>query len=369
MTVERFPIPFPTLNPLARPELAVTGWVITLVAGAMYAAALGIILVGVVQRFRRSRGIERQQLKWFAYGASIVGSAHGSLAILLIVLYLTMGKGFLDAPPTALRAWVLGDIAAFAAPPVAVAFAILRYRLYDIDILINRTVLYVSVTAILAAAFAILSTASQRAMEAITGQRSDTLSIALALALALGFAPLCRRIQPLVDQALPGRGVLTLLFTDIVGSTERIVALGDDRWRSVLDAYRAAVRRELTRFGGREVDTAGDGFFATFERPTQAVRCAGALRESLHDIGLDSRIGLHTGECEMRGERVSGLNVVVAARIMATARANEIVASSAVCELVGGSGFRCRDGRVESLKGVPGEWRLHFVDAPVAMAR
>lgn len=183
----------------------------------------------------------------------------------------------------------------FAGIPISAGVAILRYRLYDIDILINRTVLYLSVTAILAGTFAVLSAASQRAVEALSGQRSDLVTIALALAVALGFAPLRRRVQPLVDRVLPGRGLLTLLFTDIVGSTERIVALGDERWRTVLEAYRAAVRRELTRFGGREIDTAGDGFFATFERPAQAVRCAGALRDSLRDLGLDSRVGLHTG--------------------------------------------------------------------------
>jgi len=186
-------------------------------------------------------------------------------------------------------------------------------------------------------------------------------TIALALAVALGFAPLRRRVQPLVDRVLPGRGLLTLLFTDIVGSTERIVALGDERWRTVLEAYRAAVRRELTRFGGREIDTAGDGFFATFERPAQAVRCAWALRDSLRDLGLDSRVGLHTGECELRGERVSGLSVVVAARIMATAKANEIIVSSALRDLLVGTDFDFRDRGVESLKGVPGEWGLNLV--------
>jgi class 3 adenylate cyclase len=214
--------------------------------------------------------------------------------------------------------------------------------------------------------FAALSTVSQRAAEALTGQRSDLVTIALALVLALGFTPLRRRIQPVVDQVLPARGLLTLLFTDIVGSTERIVALGDERWRAVLESYRAAVRRELARFGGREVDTAGDGFFATFERPTQAVRCAIALRDSLRDLGLGSRVGLHTGECELRGERVSGLSVVVAARIMAAAKANEIITSSALRDVLDGSRFRFRDRGTESLKGVPGEWRLSFIDEGLA---
>ena len=360
--IDRIFAPFMMTNPLARPELGGVAVILSVAAACVYLAALGIVLGGLVQRFRRSGDIERQQLKWFAYGASITALVHGFGLVLGAIVFFRTGQQISDVPPVELRAWVLASISSFAIPPIAVAIAILRYRLYDIDILINRTVLYVSVTAILAALFAVLSAASQRVMETLTGQRSDLVTIAVVVAVALGFAPLRRRIQPLVDRVLPGRGVLTLLFTDIVGSTERIVAIGDERWNALLEAYRAAVRRELARFGGREIDTAGDGFFAAFERPAQAVRCAAALRNSLRELGLDSRIGLHTGECELRGERVSGLNVHVAARIMAAAKANEIVASSALRDLVDGAGFRFREGRVESLKGVPGEWRLNLVD-------
>ncbi len=271
------------------------------------------------------------------------------------------GQQVFDAPPLELRALIVVSSAMFILLPVAVAVAILRYRLYDIDLLINRTVLYVSVTAVLVALFTILSTLAQRAVEAVAGQRSGLVDVTLLIAVALGFAPIRKRIQPFVDHLLPARGLLTLLFTDIVGSTERAVALGDDRWRTLLDTYRAAVRRELARFGGREIDTAGDGFFATFERPPQAVACAIPLRGVLHGLGLDSRIGLHAGECELRGERVSGLNVIVAARIMATARANEIVVSDELRNLLAGADFGFRDHGVESLKGVPGEWRLSTV--------
>ncbi len=245
----------------------------------------------------------------------------------------------------------------------AAGVAILRYHLYDIDLVINRTLVYGSVTAILAAAFAGLSTAAQRSFETVTGGRSDFVSLVLGLTLVLGFVPLRRRIQPIVDQLLPARGLRTLLFTDIVGSTTRVVELGDDRWRKLLEAYRANVRHELARFGGREMDTAGDGFFATFDRTLQGLRCAVTLRESLRALGLDSRIGLHAGECELRGERVSGVNVVVAARVMAVAGANEIVASDAVRELAAGSDFRFTERGTHTLKGVPGEWRLQLVDA------
>ena len=360
--VERLPAPFSKhANPLAQPALVPFAYLVGAASAVVYAAALVVIVLGLMKRFRRSRGVERQQLKWFAYAAAITAATGTVMWFAFLIEYIAIGQAVFDAPPVELRVLVFGSIAAFVVLPAAVALAVFRYRLYDIDILINRTVLYLSVTAILAAAFALLSTVTQRAVEASTGARSDVVTIALALALALGFTPLRRRIQPLVDRVLPGRGLLTLLFTDIVGSTERVVALGDERWRTVLEAYRAAVRRELSRFGGREIDTAGDGFFATFERPAQAVRCAVALRDSLRALGLDSRVGLHVGECELRGERVSGLNVIVAARIMATAKANEIVVSSELRDVLAGPDFGFRDKGTESLKGVPGQWRLSMV--------
>jgi class 3 adenylate cyclase len=366
---ERFPAPLTKYaNPLAHTELAGVATPLWGLATLVYVAALGVVVVGMVRRYRRSIGVEHQQLKWFAYAGALAAATLAVLYGTVALVFFTSGQATLDAPPIELRLAVVASVGAFIFWPFAVAQAILRHRLYDIDILINRTVLYVSVTAILAAVFAVLSTVSQRAVEALTGQRSELLTISLALAVALGFAPLRRRVQPLVDQLLPGRGLLTLLFTDIVGSTERVVALGDERWRTVLEAYRAAVRRDLARFGGREIDTAGDGFFATFERPTQGVRCAVALRDALHALGLESRVGLHIGECELRGEKVSGINVIVAARIMATAGANEIVVSRELRDLLASTDFGFRDRGIESLKGVPGEWPLSSVEAGLAPA-
>lgn len=246
-------------------------------------------------------------------------------------------------------------------PPVVVA-AIARYRLYEIDILINRAVLYGSVTAMLAVAFGALNATAQRAVEALTGDRSDLVAIVIGLGLVLTFNSIRKRSQPVVDRLLPSRGVLTFLFTDIVGSTSRVIELGDDRWRRMLDLYRATVRHDLARFGGREVDTAGDGFFATFDRPVPALRCAVRLRRSLHRIGLDSRMGVHTGECELRGERVSGVNVIVAARLMALARANQIVVSAEVRGLAEGSDLEFTEHGTEQLKGVPGDWRVQLLD-------
>jgi len=367
--VERLPVPFSKYTNLwVDVELGVVRYAIGAVGTIVFIATLGIVFFGVVERFRQARGVERQQLKWFAYAAALLALAITLLWLAYFGEYLVMGQAVFDAPPVELRAVGLVVVVAFAVLPVAVAVAILRYRLYDIDFLINRTVLYVSITAILATVFALLSAAAQRGIESVTGERSDVVTAASAITVALGFAPLRRRIQPIVDHVLPGRGLLALLMTDIVGSTERVVALGDERWSALLDTYRAAVRHELARFGGHEVDTAGDGFFATFDHAAQAVRCALALRKSLRALGLDSRVGLHAGECELRGERVSGLNVVVTARIMATAGANEIVTSSALRDLVSSVGFRFHDGRVEALKGVPGEWPLSLLSEEVAPA-
>ena len=323
---------------------------------------LALVASGVlaqVYRYRRvSTPIQRQQTKWFMFGAAVLLGAAGT-ALLRIVVPEARVAGTRESFAYFLL-WYCTWAVAAASASLAIAFGVLKYRLFDIDLIVNRALVYGSATAILAALFAVLSAVSQRAAEVLTGQRNDLVTLALALALALGFAPLRRRIQPAIDRVLPGRGSLTLLFTDIVGSTERIVALGDERWRAVLESYRAAVRQELVRFGGHEVDTAGDGFFATFERPTRAVRCAVALRDALQALDLDSRVGLHVGECELRGERVSGLNVIVAARIMATAKANEIVVSDALRKLLAGE-FGFRDRGIESLKGVPGEWRLSMV--------
>jgi pimeloyl-ACP methyl ester carboxylesterase len=161
----------------------------------------------------------------------------------------------------------------------------------------------------------------------------------------------------------PDRVLATILFTDIVGSTERVAELGDRRWRELLEAHHAAVRRELERFRGREVDTAGDGFLATFDGPARAIRCAIAIREGVSALGLEVRAGLHTGECELHGESVAGIAVHVGARVAALAGPSEVLVSGTVKDLVAGSGIEFDDRGVHELKGVPGEWRVHAVRA------
>ena len=156
----------------------------------------------------------------------------------------------------------------------------------------------------------------------------------------------------------PDRVLTTVLFTDIVGSTERATELGDRRWRELLDAHHAAVRRQLERFRGREIDTAGDGFLASFDGPARAIRCAEAAIEEVRGIGLDIRAGVHTGECELHGGKLAGIAVHVGARVAGQAGAGEVLVSSTVRDLVAGSGLEFEDRGTASLKGVPGEWRL-----------
>jgi class 3 adenylate cyclase len=161
----------------------------------------------------------------------------------------------------------------------------------------------------------------------------------------------------------PDRVLATVLFTDIVGSTERAAELGDRGWRDVLERHHAVVRRALAGFRGREVDTAGDGFLATFDGPARAIRCAEAIIEGVQQLGLDVRAGIHTGECERVGEGVRGIAVHIGARVAAQARPGEVLVSSTVKDLVAGSGIRFEDRGERPLKGVPGAWRL-FAAAP-----
>ncbi|HET7855592.1 MAG TPA: AAA family ATPase [Gaiellaceae bacterium] len=156
--------------------------------------------------------------------------------------------------------------------------------------------------------------------------------------------------------------VTTVMFIDVVRSTERAAAVGDRSWKELLEGFQVVVREEFERFGGREIDTTGDGFFARFERPAQAVRCGSAVCEAVRRLGLRVRIGLHTGECEVIGEKLGGLAVHIGARINAAAQAGEVLVSSTVTQLLAGSSLRFEDRGVHTLRGVPGEWRLFAVD-------
>ena len=158
------------------------------------------------------------------------------------------------------------------------------------------------------------------------------------------------------------RVLVSVLFTDIVASTERAASLGDQRWRSLLDRHDQVVREQLRIFRGREVNTTGDGFVASFDGPARAIRCGQAIIDATRDLGIELRVGLHTGECEVRGDDLGGLAVHIAARVASLASANEVLVSGTVKDLVVGSGIEFQDRGECELKGVPGRWRLFCVE-------
>jgi class 3 adenylate cyclase len=180
-------------------------------------------------------------------------------------------------------------------------------------------------------------------------------------------APLLEQIRRFVARAVehgetePDRVLATVLLTDIVGSTARAAELGDSAWRALLERHHTAVREQLAHFRGVEHDTAGDGFFASFDGPARAIRCACAIREAVEAIGLEVRAGLHTGECELFDGKVSGIAVATGARVSAQAGPGEVLVSQTVKDLVAGSGIIFDDRGLTQLKGIPGEWRLYAV--------
>jgi class 3 adenylate cyclase len=154
------------------------------------------------------------------------------------------------------------------------------------------------------------------------------------------------------------RVLATVMFTDIVGATEHVERAGDRAWREMLEKHHSLVRKELTRFRGREIDTAGDGFFATFDGPARGVRCALAVREAVKTLGVEIRAGVHTGEVEVMADKVGGIAVHIGARVMGQARPSEVLVSRTVKDLVAGSGLEFVDSGLYTLKGVTGEWQL-----------
>lgn len=175
-----------------------------------------------------------------------------------------------------------------------------------------------------------------------------------------------RAIESFVDDVRTEEGELsrvlaTVMFTDIVGSTGKAAELGDDAWRVLVERHHAIVRSMLGRFRGVEVDTAGDGFFATFDGPARAIRCAQAIEEAVRPLGVEVRAGLHTGECGLIDGKIGGLAVVIGARVGAMAGPSEVLVSQTVKDLVAGSGVRFEDAGEHELKGVPDRWRLFRV--------
>lgn len=154
----------------------------------------------------------------------------------------------------------------------------------------------------------------------------------------------------------------TVMFTDVVGSTEQAAGMGDRRWSELLATHEGLTRAELDRFRGREIKTTGDGFLAVFDGPGRAIRCACAIRDAVRAIGVHVRGGLHTGEIELRGDDIGGIAVHIAQRVQALAQPNEVFVSRTVADLVAGSGIAFADRGTHALKGVPNQWQLFVVE-------
>ena len=168
-------------------------------------------------------------------------------------------------------------------------------------------------------------------------------------------------VSAMEAEPVPDTVLATVLFTDIVGSTERAAALGDRAWRELMQDHHILVRRELARFRGKELDTAGDGFFAIFDGPARAISCARAIVEAVGGLDLDLRAGVHTGECELQDGKVAGIAVNIGARVAATAGPGEVLVSGTVKDLVAGSGIEFSERGLHELNGVPGTWQLYAV--------
>jgi class 3 adenylate cyclase len=166
------------------------------------------------------------------------------------------------------------------------------------------------------------------------------------------------------DRVEHDRVLKTVLFTDIAGSTEKLAQLGDHEWGRLLSQHHALVRRQLVRYAGTEIDNAGDGFFASFDGPARAIRCACAISQGMEELGLNVRAGLHTGECEVVGGKVGGIAVHIGARVAARAEPGEVLVSSTVKDIVAGSGIEFESSGTAELKGLPGEWQLYAVAQP-----
>jgi len=165
------------------------------------------------------------------------------------------------------------------------------------------------------------------------------------------------------SSAAPDRVLATVLFVDIVESTRELSERGDRRWSELLQRFYEALELQIEHFRGRKVDTAGDGVFASFDGPARGIRCACAMRDAVESMGLSIRAGLHTGECEVRGDKLSGIAVHLGARVMSAARPGEVLVSSTVKDLVAGSGLRFAERGAHVLKGIPGEWQLYAAEA------
>jgi len=314
----------------------------------------------VFRYFKRSNDVQKQQLKWLLLGGLVFLFAYIATIPIPLLIPELQKPGPTFVYHSVSRMWLS---LSFVFVALAIAAAIFRQGLLDIELIVNRTIAYASLTAILVAGFVVISSVANQFLEAITGQRSELVVLATALPLAVLFVPLRTRLLATADRFMSGRRVRTVLFVDIASSTEHALKVGDRAWRELLERFRASVRKQLKQYGGEEIDTAGDGFFVTFEGAGRAIRCARAILDAVRPLGLEARAGVHIGEVEVYGASVSGVAVHVGARLVALAKPNEVIVSAPLRELVGGSNIELRDRGDHELKGLPGMWRVYAVSS------
>lgn len=308
----------------------------------------------IARYFFSSSDVQRNQLKWLLL-CGIVALVTYLLFWLALTAPLDIeGSGFLvGVAAQAMHAAVMAVV------PVAMFIAIFRQGLLDVERWISRTLFYSALTVVVLAAFLILSAVASRLLKGVAGQASDLVLVMMALPMAMAFLVVRSRLERMLDSLLSERRILSVMFIDIVDSTALAVQLGDLAWSETLDRFRTVVRRALESYGGVEIDTAGDGFFATFAGPAGAIRCAETVIDEVRGLGISVRAGVHTGEVTRRGDGAIGVAVHVGARIMSLAAPSELLVSSVVRDLVAGSRIGLVDRGDHPLKGLPGTFRLY----------
>ncbi|NDZ17830.1 adenylate/guanylate cyclase domain-containing protein [Variovorax sp. WS11] len=308
----------------------------------------------VARYFADSSAVQRNQLKWLLLCGLVALMTYLAFFLVKAAPLDNEGSGFLVAVASQAT-----HAAVMAAVPVAMFIAIFRQGLLDVERWISRTLFYSALTVVVLAAFFILSAVASRLLKDAAGQTSDLVLVILALPMAMAFMIVRSRLSKLLDSLLSERRILSVMFIDIVNSTVLAVEMGDEGWSDKLERFRAVVRRALDNFGGVEIDTAGDGFFATFAGPAGAIRCAECIINEVQELEISVRAGVHTGEVTRRGDSAVGVAVHVGARIMGLAGPSELLVSSVVRDLVAGSRIGLIDRGDHTLKGLPGTFRLY----------
>jgi class 3 adenylate cyclase len=327
-------------------------------AGVALVSALILSTVfAQVYRYRHADPVQRQQLRWLVLGGLLFAAAFVALIPISYAFPAVreVGKGYLYLVTSSIVFSV-----SIGALPVLLAVAILRQGLLDIDLLLNRALAHGFLAAVLIAIFVAVSVVADSLFGAAPGSRS-LVPAATALPLAILFVLVRAKVVRAAARFMSGRRVRTLMFVDVVDSTPVAVRIGDRAWRDLLERFRATCRARLRRFHGEEVDTAGDGLFASFTGPEDGVRCAAEIVHAVRALGIEARASVHIGEVEIYGESVAGVAVHVAARLVGLAQPNEILVSGELRDILGGSDLAFSGRGEQQLKGLPGMHRVFAV--------